>query len=105
MQAKEAILVSGYLQYANYGGYANTFTFKGDIHPPKKCGPIIAIDAEDYRGKSHNHQKSKNSVEREILKAYAGFSAVPKLDSEYTSIATGNWGGGAFEVSLIYLFY
>jgi len=107
MKDNEAILVSGAHQYVEHQNYGEHFKCIGGLYTPRDNGraPVIAIDAFDFSAKQHDGSPLKPSdqfqrkyVERELLKAYAGFSAVP---SEYDTIATGNWGGGCFKVFII----
>eukprot|EP00997_Jenningsia_sp_PLL12_P009822 NODE_6871_length_485_cov_33.112385_g6076_i0.p2 GENE.NODE_6871_length_485_cov_33.112385_g6076_i0~~NODE_6871_length_485_cov_33.112385_g6076_i0.p2 ORF type:complete len:144 (+),score=47.81 NODE_6871_length_485_cov_33.112385_g6076_i0:26-433(+) len=53
---------------------------------------VTAIDALDFRSFSPSHQYLQEYMERELNKALVGFegSDTPR------SIATGNWGCGAF---------
>ena len=57
---------------------------------------IIAIDAQMYnRGRQSQYQWS--AIERELNKAYLGFSLSPSTCLTHDEgIATGNWGCGAF---------
>lgn len=52
----------------------------------------MAIDAIYFPSKEYSQEQfEKKFIDREILKAYAGFS---NIEGEY--IVTGNWGCGAF---------
>jgi poly(ADP-ribose) glycohydrolase len=56
---------------------------------------VLAIDALNYASlEVQFHQKY---IDRELLKAYAGFSLRTATDNnKLKGIATGNWGCGAF---------
>jgi len=102
MRDNEAILVSGVQQYAFTTGY-NAVNFKclGAQDPPKSSGTVIAIDALVFTKESSlNIQFSKKAVDREVTKAFAGFSAVDE-----DLIATGNWGCGFSNVIFIQIYY
>jgi|JI10StandDraft_1071094.scaffolds.fasta_scaffold2252840_1 poly(ADP-ribose) glycohydrolase len=58
---------------------------------------ITAIDALSYGHGNIHKQFSKEDINREILKAYVGFSTdIPDIKS----VVTGNWGCGAFRGDL-----
>lgn len=70
--------------------------FKSIISPSnEQVNPVIvAIDAMDFSDepeKAFQIQLKKSSLERELGKAFTGFSAFEKR-----SIDTGHWGCGAF---------
>jgi len=101
LQKNEAILILGAQRFANYRGFKNTLKFEdrkqiGKVertslgHFPS-C--IIAIDAVHYN--QPEKQFLRVAIDREIQKALVGFS--PKLPLESLSIATGNWGVGAYK--------
>ena len=90
------------------GGAAATAETDGmqlDPDGPGRCGGgqlaayVTAIDAMDYRGRRDlTVQFQPQSVKRELLKAFAGFSLPPEVvgSSPPSTLATGNWGAGAF---------
>jgi len=85
--------VQGARPYSTSTGYADSFKYIGEADINAKCSDtLIAIDATNY-SKDLTMQYTKENIDREILKAYAGFSECP-----LQKIATGNWGGGAFMV-------
>jgi poly(ADP-ribose) glycohydrolase len=99
MMDNEAVVIDGVVQYTEHEGYADTFTCLGGLLEGPLISPqsIVAIDAVDFsQGKPYrpDDQYSKPLVERELLKAYAGFASVGNAKS----IVTGNWGGGCFKV-------
>jgi poly(ADP-ribose) glycohydrolase len=88
----EALIIKGALPYSKTTGYGSSFKYVAE-HDGKICSDtLIVIDALDYSSPNHK-ETNKQSIDREILKAYAGFSEFPNR-----VIATGNWGGGAFMV-------
>ncbi|CAD5219844.1 unnamed protein product [Bursaphelenchus okinawaensis] len=99
MDDDEAVLIVGAEDYSSYTGYGDTFkwvgidksdTVKRDSfgHAPST---LVVIDAKNYS--KRDNQFSPDFVERELKKAYVGF--VVKVNNRET-IATGNWGCGAF---------
>ena len=99
MEDNDAIRIDNLIQFSNYSGYGRSFKYeesaikKGEI----KKHNIIAIDAVcDYSKGGID----KESVERDLIKAYIGFNLI-NLEEENVlklkkTIATGNWGCGAF---------
>jgi poly(ADP-ribose) glycohydrolase len=60
---------------------------------------VTAIDAMDYRGaRDLSVQFQPEYVKRELLKAFAGFALPPEVVGSRppATLATGNWGAGAF---------
>jgi Poly (ADP-ribose) glycohydrolase (PARG) len=92
----EALIITGAKPYSTYKGYGRDFEFVGEADLNKPCSQVvIAIDAIDFSRLTQDDlrvQYTKNYINREIMKAYAGFVKCPKH-----KIATGNWGGGAFK--------
>ena len=104
MNNLESILIMGAEQFSSYTGYSGTFTYTGpheDTNPvdscSRRCVSIVAIDATRYSG-SLDQQFQKESILRELNKAYCGFThgADGENRTLVTPIATGNWGCGAF---------
>ncbi|XP_065350140.1 uncharacterized protein LOC135946041 [Cloeon dipterum] len=93
MKENEAIIIDGVYQYSQYKGYADNFTCAGASHAGMMSNTleVAAMDAINF---SNNElmQYSRASVDRELTKAYAAFSAVSGK-----KIASGNWGGGCFK--------
>jgi poly(ADP-ribose) glycohydrolase len=58
---------------------------------------ILSIDATDYSYGSPETQFRENSIDRELLKAYVGFSGVGDQNKK---IVSGNWGCGLFKGNL-----
>lgn len=65
----------------------------------RRCVSIVAIDATPFCYEGTESQYSKDSIVRELNKAYCGFSFELPTDKEgkLAPLATGNWGCGAFE--------
>ena len=104
MGDNDAIGIYNTIQYSKYTGYGFEFKYDGsfidNIHI--KRHRIIAIDAiSKKRNNSHSYfQNSNGSLENEIIrdihKAYVGFSLAQSDNDIPKTIATGNWGCGAF---------
>ena len=117
MDDNDAIAIFNTIQYSKYDGYGWDFIYTGCAIDDKniKKNRIIAIDAicvgsygsyfaiknEINRdaicvGSYGSYFAIKNEINRDIHKAYVGFS-LAKLDNNIPkTIATGNWGCGAF---------
>jgi poly(ADP-ribose) glycohydrolase len=93
MADSEAVVVSNVLQYSDYDGYADSFRYKALGTHPRSNGSVICIDAIDFSPRTDADQYSQECVQREMVKAIAGFSAVGE-----STIASGYWGCGAFKV-------
>lgn len=99
MKPNECIFLSGYKKYfknkgygwdASYGGHDNPeYTYKDK----QACEYITAIDAIHFGHKSKWEQLETKCINRELLKAYCGFSFEKALTNR---VITGNWGCGAF---------
>ena len=100
MDDNDAIRIDNIIQYSNYSGYGRTFKFEDDatkdITKIKKHN-IIAMDAVCTYSSGG---VDKDSVDRDLIKAYVGFNLINFDDEEVVkltkTIATGNWGCGAF---------
>ena len=102
MDNDDAIGIFNTIQYSNYIGYGYSFEFKESAIPKDyskiKKHKIIAIDAVPCLSYYNYSNQNKEDINRDIHKAYVGFNII-KLDSEQNiekTIATGNWGCGAF---------
>ena len=99
MADKDAIRIDNLIQYSKYSGYGLKFTYEGNaINSNDKLikHNIIAIDAVvDFKG-----GLVKEKIERDLIKAYIGFDLInfddPDVIKLKKTIATGNWGCGAF---------
>ncbi|XP_046631255.1 poly(ADP-ribose) glycohydrolase-like [Daphnia pulicaria] len=99
MESNEALVITGCEQYSCHSGYGDTFRFDGDFvdqtprdaHGRRLC-QVVAIDAIPFNRKETQYKK--DSINRELRKAYAGFHCQRRIP--LTAVATGNWGCGAF---------
>jgi poly(ADP-ribose) glycohydrolase len=99
LNENEAISITGARKVAYFNGYGIDVSLKSFVPFEKsnqiwKNRIIIAMDALDFSDKFENSLKKQiltQFLNRELVKAYAGFSLV-----EYTPIQTGHWGCGAF---------
>lgn len=98
----EAVLIKGAQQFTKYEGYASSFRMTGkfsdntlrDSSLRRLNTEIAAIDATPYAG--YETQFERESLVREINKAFTGFYPSRITSDTTTGIATGNWGSGAF---------
>jgi len=108
MDEDEAIQIVGAEQFSAYGGYSHSLKFDGDYrdttYPRAEDGTplisILAMDALDFRYKDHSLKKQLGTTFalRELNKALAAFTPVDEASlANFPSIATGNWGCGAFK--------
>ena len=105
MQKNEAIFMFGCKRYCNYKGYLESFRFDGPYEERKNekiISGIIAIDSI-VNFSLGNCQFQKESIIRDLNKAYLGFFGVEKEEKgfkesslDFNKISTGNWGCGAF---------
>jgi len=108
----EALRLVGFERFSSYSGYAKTFQFAGAYHeigtsegaascmPEQLYTQLAVIDATNYGRAAHSRatQYTMDAVERELNKAFVGFSraSADSNDSSLSPICTGNWGCGAF---------
>ena len=98
----EVLLMLGAEQFSKYQGYANTFTFDGP-HNDMTCfdgqgkreTAIVAMDAIQF-GYDVRSQFDESNINRELNKAFVGFSNHCAISGQLQAVATGNWGCGAF---------
>jgi len=95
----EVLVIVGVEQFSKYKGYADTFTFDGQFQDSvlrdssgRKETSIVAMDA--IRFNNIEEQFLKKSIDRELNKAYIAFHN--NHPHKLQSVATGNWGCGAF---------
>jgi poly(ADP-ribose) glycohydrolase len=100
MKPNECIFLSGYKKYFKNDGYGWTATYGGpDTHQYKydekkqAVEYITAIDAVPFGRYNETEQFRKAGIDRELLKAYCGFSF---YKPDVRRVVTGNWGCGAF---------
>ena len=93
----EAIIIQGAQRVVNFDGYGLSVRFNGLVSFETKSWSqrqVIAIDAVDFSDDYENafrNQLLQANLERELIKAHAGFSHVRG------TIVTGHWGCGAFQ--------
>ena len=97
MDDNDAIAIFNTIQYSKYDGYGWDFIYTGCAIDDKniKKNRIIAIDAICV-GSYGSYFAIKNEINRDIHKAYVGFSLAKSDNNIPKTIATGNWGCGAF---------
>ena len=97
MDDNDAIAIFNTIQYSKYDGYGWDFIYTGCAIDDKniKKNRIIAIDAICV-GSYGSYFAIKNEINRDIHKAYVGFSLANSDNNIPKTIATGNWGCGAF---------
>ena len=88
MRDEDAIRVSGAAQFSRYAGFASTFEFRGD-YDGRREGPPPAVCAMDALQGCARIQFGRGLVLRDLNKARLAFAGA-------RSVATGNWGCGAF---------
>ncbi|KAG6462644.1 poly(ADP-ribose) glycohydrolase isoform X2 [Manduca sexta] len=107
MKPDEAVLILGCERYSEYSGYSNSFSWTGahgDVTPRDSAGrrrcAVLAVDAKPYAADAYQYQR--DMVDRELTKAWVGFSFHTEGQCEglrYPGIGTGNWGCGAYRGS------
>ncbi|RCN39090.1 poly glycohydrolase [Ancylostoma caninum] len=101
MEPLEAIRIIGAQRYNSYTGYRETFKWipykDYGSEPRDEFGRVVcdlaAIDALPFDVMQEKVQYTRENIDRELNKAYAGFMSKLK---EPRPVATGNWGCGAF---------
>uniref|UniRef100_A0A4W5LSI7 PARG catalytic Macro domain-containing protein n=1 Tax=Hucho hucho TaxID=62062 RepID=A0A4W5LSI7_9TELE len=88
-------------QYSTYTGYADSYLWDGkhqDKTPrdtwQRRCTEIVAMDALKFRNFPEQFHPEK--MNRELNKAYCGFSRPGERSQDLSAVATGNWGCGVF---------
>ena len=94
MRDNEALLLINADKYAQHTGYNTGLNFAGDfVDDSHTCR--VAIDATCFGwGTGTDTQWTQQNVLRELNKAFVGFDN--EFPTKGSSIATGNWGCGAF---------
>ncbi|KAJ3021745.1 UNVERIFIED_CONTAM: hypothetical protein HDU68_009493, partial [Siphonaria sp. JEL0065] len=99
MMDNEAIFISGPERFSRYTGYASTFAISrrfNDATPfdlkGRRQTEFVAMDATFFRWNNRKSQFGKESILRELNKAYTSFlvSHQSPLPGD-SAIATGNW--------------
>ncbi|XP_078421917.1 poly(ADP-ribose) glycohydrolase-like [Cetorhinus maximus] len=100
----ECLVITGAQRYSEYGGYSDSYRWlrcHNDETPRdswlRRCTEIVAIDALNFRNPMDQYKICY--LERELNKAYCGFSTADRviLARHKPAVATGNWGCGAFK--------
>lgn len=101
LENNECLIITGTEQYSKYSGYAESYKWvesHKDETPrddwQRRCTEIVAIDALKFR--NFQEQFLPDKIERELNKAYCGFSRSNANTKHLSAVATGNWGCGAF---------
>ena len=109
MKDDEAIAIFGAEQFTEGVGYSRDFGYKGrhSHTEPLRESIVIAIDAISYNkrnGRRVFDQFQKDAVQRDIVKAIAGFGLRTYPDDAKSPVPdvvmTGNWGCGDFDGEL-----
>lgn len=94
----EAIVITGAERVAHYGGYGNSFTFKGQYNDKtpldsknRIATTIVGIDAIKYGKKAKHYQFSEPAMLRDLIKAYVGYDL---SDDELGYKCQGNVAAG-----------
>jgi len=97
LQDTECLVITGCERFSSYTGYSDTFTYSGTYKDQTLRDSennfktqVVAIDAMNF--KNSEDQFKIDAIERELNKAYCGFS----VNNPPKNIATGHWGCGAF---------
>ncbi|XP_071264969.1 poly(ADP-ribose) glycohydrolase isoform X1 [Salvelinus alpinus] len=97
----ECLIITGTEQYSTYTGYADSYLWDGkhqDKTPrdtwQRRCTEIVAMDALMF--KNFLEQFHPEKMNRELNKAYCGFSRPGERSQDLSAVATGNWGCGVF---------
>lgn len=100
LEDKETLLVTGCERYNVYSGYEHTFKWEGDFYDKtprdawgRKYIQMIAMDALCSSGLN---QYRPSIIERELNKAFCGFSEPNLKPQNLPAIASGKWGCGVF---------
>lgn len=93
----EALIIDGTITFSNYTGYGFDLMFK-ELESDLKMNNLkkeYLIEIDAYRYTQHNKilQYKFEYKNRDLQKAIIGFQ---NLDNRINTIATGNWGCGAF---------
>ncbi|XP_062411142.1 poly(ADP-ribose) glycohydrolase-like isoform X2 [Sardina pilchardus] len=97
----ECLKITGAQQYSEYTGYSRSFEWSGP-HVDKLSRDdwrrlhrkIVAIDALNFKHSMEQYTLKK--IKRELNKAFVGFWEEGRFANDIPTVATGNWGCGAF---------
>ncbi|KAJ0015677.1 hypothetical protein NQD34_013966 [Periophthalmus magnuspinnatus] len=97
----ECLVITGTQQFSKYTGYAQTYKWAGRYHDTtprdewqRRSTEVVAIDALQFR--SFMEQFRPDKIDRELNKAFCGFSRPEEPVESLAAVATGNWGCGVF---------
>ncbi len=101
---EEVLIITGAEEFNSHSGYASKFQWAGNLIDTKgrdkegrKLTKIVAMDAKHFTRNNKQIQYEILNIDRELNKAFCGFmDRSPETDPKVASIATGNWGCGAF---------
>ena len=98
MQDTEAIYVTGFKQFCGYSGYGDSFRFAEKVsnQMDNQMTSLVAMDARRYAEEEKEKQFNGPEVSRDLNKAFVAFRGQGRREVELPSVATGNWGCGAF---------
>ena len=102
MDKNDAIGIYNTIEYSNYSGYGSLFKYEKsaitDDDTKINRHKIIAIDALRLSNIYYYYNNIQQNIMRDIHKAYVGFNLINFETEKNTNktIATGNWGCGAF---------
>uniref|UniRef100_A0A0R3SQX8 poly(ADP-ribose) glycohydrolase n=1 Tax=Hymenolepis diminuta TaxID=6216 RepID=A0A0R3SQX8_HYMDI len=109
MECNEAFIIEGAERFSRYSGYFSTFQWTGNYDEIKDGhnsrtedghwkGVVVAIDAQHYRARGSSTQYTTESIQRELNKAYCGFTNIlAPYKSLPDVVVSGNWGCGIFK--------
>ncbi|TPX59747.1 hypothetical protein SpCBS45565_g07666 [Spizellomyces sp. 'palustris'] len=100
MSDDEVIIIRNVKRFSEYTGYGDTFQFAGFYNGGPRSHTLLALDACTSR------HFDKAMVDRDLHKAYMGFSYVASPESDGPrKITTSHWGCGVFggEIHLKFL--
>ncbi|XP_052739687.1 poly(ADP-ribose) glycohydrolase [Bicyclus anynana] len=102
MEPTETVCIIGSERFSTHTGYSMSFKWSGSYKdetprdsPNRRRCAVLAMDARRFP--RPEEQYTKEMVDRELNKAYVGFSFYSRQEGmNYPGVATGNWGCGAF---------
>jgi Poly (ADP-ribose) glycohydrolase (PARG) len=102
LQPNEAALIFGARRFSKVTGYGASVKCAGRTELSCRGGrnfgsTIISIDALHFKCNNVNEQLQKHNLDRELIKAYAGFCENPRSHPSF-AIGSGKWGCGVFNV-------
>uniref|UniRef100_UPI00398ED415 poly(ADP-ribose) glycohydrolase-like n=1 Tax=Pristiophorus japonicus TaxID=55135 RepID=UPI00398ED415 len=102
LQENECLVITGAERYSKHQGYSDSYRWQGSYHDAtlrdswlRRSTQIVAIDAVNFRNPREQYEAVY--LDRELNKAYCGFSCRVIPDRQHSAIATGNWGCGAYK--------